>query len=47
MYTVGHPFPEFKLRGNVDEALRVLDALQTGQLTACGWTPGEPTLDAA
>jgi peroxiredoxin (alkyl hydroperoxide reductase subunit C) len=32
---------------NVDEVLRVLDALQTGGLTACGWTPGEPTLDAA
>jgi peroxiredoxin (alkyl hydroperoxide reductase subunit C) len=32
---------------NVDEVLRVLDALQTGELTACGWNPGEPTLDAA
>ena len=32
---------------NVDEVLRVLDALQTGELTACGWSPGEPTLDAA
>ena len=32
---------------NVDEVLRVLDALQTGELTACGWTSGEPTLDAA
>jgi peroxiredoxin (alkyl hydroperoxide reductase subunit C) len=32
---------------NVDEVLRVLDALQTGELTACGWTPGTPTLDAA
>jgi alkyl hydroperoxide reductase subunit AhpC len=32
---------------NVDEVIRVLDALQTGELTACGWTPGEPTLDAA
>ena len=32
---------------NVDEVLRVLDALQTGELTACGWTPGEPTLNAA
>jgi len=32
---------------NVDEVLRVLGALQTGGLTACGWTPGEPTLDAA
>ena len=32
---------------NVDEVLRVLDALQNGELTACGWSPGEPTLDAA
>jgi peroxiredoxin (alkyl hydroperoxide reductase subunit C) len=29
---------------NVDEVLRVLDALQTGALTACNWQPGEPTL---
>jgi peroxiredoxin (alkyl hydroperoxide reductase subunit C) len=29
---------------NVDEVLRVLDALQTGALTACNWRPGEPTL---
>ena len=32
---------------NVNEVLRVLDALQTGELTACGWTRGEPTLSAA
>ncbi len=32
---------------NIDEVLRVLSALQTGELTACGWNPGEPTLDAA
>ncbi len=32
---------------NVDEILRTLDALQTGELTACGWNRGEPTLDAA
>jgi len=32
---------------NVDEVLRVLDALQTGELTACGWRRGEPTLDVA
>ncbi|WP_199757006.1 peroxiredoxin [Pedobacter sp. KBW06] len=31
---------------NVDEVLRVLDALQTEELTACGWTPGEKTLTA-
>ncbi len=29
---------------NVDEVLRVLDALQTGGLTPCNWTPGEKTL---
>ena len=31
---------------NVEEVLRVLDALQTEELTACGWTPGERTLTA-
>jgi len=30
---------------NVDEALRVLDALQTDKLCPCNWTPGEETLD--
>ena len=29
---------------NVDEVLRVLDALQTGELTACNWQKGEATL---
>ncbi len=29
---------------NVDEVLRVLNALQSGALTPCGWTPGKPTL---
>jgi peroxiredoxin (alkyl hydroperoxide reductase subunit C) len=32
---------------NVDEVLRVLDALQTGELTPCNWRRGERTLDAA
>lgn len=32
---------------SVDETLRVLAALRTGELTPCGWRPGEPTLDAA
>ncbi len=32
---------------NVDEVLRVLTALQTGELTPCGWTPGTATLSAA
>jgi len=29
---------------NVKEILRVLDALQTGELTPCDWVPGEATL---
>ena len=29
---------------NVDEVLRVLDALQTGELTGCNWHKGEATL---
>jgi peroxiredoxin (alkyl hydroperoxide reductase subunit C) len=32
---------------NVDEVLRVLEALQTGGLTPCNWRPGDATLDAA
>jgi peroxiredoxin (alkyl hydroperoxide reductase subunit C) len=32
---------------NVDEVLRVLDALQTDELTPCNWRRGEPTLTAA
>jgi lipoyl-dependent peroxiredoxin subunit C len=32
---------------NVDEVLRVLSALQTGELTPCNWTEGAPTLSAA
>ena len=32
---------------NVDETLRVLDALQTGGLTACNWKPGDANLRAA
>jgi lipoyl-dependent peroxiredoxin subunit C len=32
---------------NVDEVVRVLDALQTGELTPCNWRRGDPTLDAA
>jgi peroxiredoxin (alkyl hydroperoxide reductase subunit C) len=31
---------------NVDETLRVLDALQTGGLTPCNWKAGDPTLRA-
>ncbi|HEX2733501.1 MAG TPA: peroxiredoxin [Polyangiaceae bacterium] len=29
---------------NVDEVLRVLDGLQTGELVACGWKRGDKTL---
>jgi len=29
---------------NVDEVLRVLDAVQTGESTPCGWSPGDVTL---
>jgi len=29
---------------NVQEVLRVLDALQTDELTACGWTVGQKTI---
>jgi alkyl hydroperoxide reductase subunit AhpC len=32
---------------NVDEVLRVLDALQTNALCPCNWTKGEPTLAVA
>jgi peroxiredoxin (alkyl hydroperoxide reductase subunit C) len=32
---------------NVDEVLRVLDALQTNELTPCNWHRGEATLHAA
>jgi peroxiredoxin (alkyl hydroperoxide reductase subunit C) len=32
---------------NVDEVLRVLDALQTDELCPCNWKQGEPTLEAA
>ena len=32
---------------NVDEVLRVLDALQTDELCPCNWQKGEPVLKAA
>ena len=32
---------------NVAEVVRVLDALQTGELTPCNWQKGQPTLQAA
>jgi alkyl hydroperoxide reductase subunit AhpC len=35
---------DLNVGSNVGEVLRVLDALQTGGLTACNWKPGEATL---
>jgi peroxiredoxin (alkyl hydroperoxide reductase subunit C) len=32
---------------NVEEVLRTLDALQSGELTPCDWHPGEATLEVA
>lgn len=32
---------------NVDEVIRILDALQTDELCPCNWKPGENTLGAA
>jgi peroxiredoxin (alkyl hydroperoxide reductase subunit C) len=32
---------------NADEVLRILQALKTGDLCPAGWTPGQPTLEAA
>lgn len=32
---------------NVDEVLRVLDALQTDELCPCNWKKGDPTLEVA
>ncbi|MFH2057044.1 MAG: peroxiredoxin [bacterium] len=29
---------------SVDETVRTLRALQTGEMTGCGWEPGDPTL---
>lgn len=32
---------------SIDETIRTLRALQTGQLTGCGWQPGDPPLQTA
>ena len=32
---------------NIDEVVRVLDALQTDELCPCNWQKGQPTLEAA
>ena len=38
---------DLKVGRNVDEVLRVLDALQTDELCPCNWQPGEETLQVA
>ena len=38
---------DLRVGRNVDEVLRVLDALQTDELTPCNWKKGDKTLDAA
>jgi len=38
---------DLKVGRNVDEVLRVLDALQTDELCPCNWKDGEPTLKVA
>ena len=38
---------DLKVGRNVDEVLRVLDALQTDELCPCNWKEGQPTLKIA
>jgi peroxiredoxin (alkyl hydroperoxide reductase subunit C) len=38
---------DLKVGRSVDEALRVLDALQTDELCPCNWKPGQKTLEVA
>ena len=38
---------DMKVGRNVDEVIRVLDALQTDELCPCNWKDGEPTLKVA
>jgi peroxiredoxin (alkyl hydroperoxide reductase subunit C) len=38
---------DLKVGRNVDEVLRVLDALQTDELCPCNWTAGQETLQVA
>jgi len=35
---------ELKVGRSVEETVRTLQALQTGELTGCGWKPGQKTL---
>jgi len=45
---VNSPAPAFELSGvvgrSVDEILRLVSALKTGELCPVGWRPGEPFL---
>jgi len=38
---------DLKVGRNVDEVIRVLDALQTDELCPCNWKDGQPTLKVA
>ena len=38
---------DLEIGRNPQEILRVLDALQTGELTPCNWKKGEPVLKVA
>jgi len=42
-----HLVHDLNVGRNVDEVLRVLQALQTGELCQVGWKPGEKTLGKA
>jgi peroxiredoxin (alkyl hydroperoxide reductase subunit C) len=41
------PVTDLNVGRNVDETLRVFEALRTGELCPVNWRPGEPTLAAA
>jgi peroxiredoxin (alkyl hydroperoxide reductase subunit C) len=41
------PVTDLNVGRNVDETLRVVEALRTGELCPVNWRPGEPTLAAA
>ena len=56
MISIGQQLPAYALTGvgidsdiqrKISMALRVLDALQTGELCACNWKKGDDTLQAA
>jgi alkyl hydroperoxide reductase subunit AhpC len=48
--TIGTPAPsvtDLQVGRNAEETLRVVQALQTGELCPAGWRPGQATLVAA